>query len=213
MLQLISFYFERGYSMENFAAFIFASAMLAVIPGPDILFVITQGITFGKKQALLTATGLVTGCIFHTTLAAFGVSVIFQRSKTAFFSLKIAGACYLLYLAYCALKSNGNLSCNINSSQSGFKKGILMNILNPKVALFFIAFLPQFVSSETKHFALDMIILGTVFAFVSWCIFAVCALLASKFNQFIKNNENFGIYVNKFAALAYIVIAMWLFFA
>lgn len=199
--------------MDNFCAFICASAILAVIPGPDILFVITQGITLGRKQALLTATGLVTGCIFHTTLAAFGISVIFQRSQAAFFSLKIAGACYLLYLAYCALKSSGNLNCNMTSSKSGFKKGILMNILNPKVALFFIAFLPQFVSSETKHFALDMIILGAVFAFVSWCVFAVCSLLAAQFNQFIKNNKNFGNYVNKFAALAYVIIAMWLFFA
>lgn len=211
MIKSICAYFERGYSMENLYAFIFASAMLAMIPGPDILFVITQGIILGRKQAILTATGLVTGCIFHTTLAAFGISVIFQHSKTAFFTLKIAGACYLLYLAYRALKSSGNLNCNQHSSTSGFKKGILMNILNPKVALFFIAFLPQFVSSETKHFALDMIILGAIFAFVSWCVFAVCALLASQFNQFIKNNKNFGNFVNKFAALAYILIAAWLF--
>lgn len=197
--------------MENLYAFIFASALLAVIPGPDILFVITQGIVSGRKQAILTATGLVTGCVFHTTFAAFGISVIFQHSKTAFFTLKLAGACYLLYLAYCALKSGGNLSCNLNTSISGFKKGILMNILNPKVALFFIAFLPQFVSSDTKHFAFDMIILGAIFSIVSWCIFTICALLASQFNKFIKNNKNFGNYVNKFAALAYVLIAAWLF--
>lgn len=109
--------------MSNFVSFIFACMLLAVIPGPDILFVITQGISQGKKAAILTSTGLITGCIFHTTLAAFGVSIIFQQSKTAFLLLKIAGACYLIFLAYSALKSKSNkLKKTTNSSASGFKK-------------------------------------------------------------------------------------------
>lgn len=196
--------------MANPGAFIIAVILLAIVPGPDILFVITQGITQGRKTAILTATGLVTGCIFHTTLAAFGISVIFQQSKTAFLALKIAGACYLLFLAYMALKSNNNLKINASSSKSGFKKGILMNILNPKVALFFIAFLPQFVSSDTNHFALEMILLGMIFAIISWAVFVVCAFLAAKFNQLIMQNENIGKYTNRFAASAYLIIAIWL---
>ena len=197
--------------MQNLLGFIIASATLAVIPGPDILFVITQGITYGKKPAIMTATGLATGCIFHTTLAALGVSVIFQQSKIAFTTLKIAGALYLLYLAYCALKSDNQLKINTeNTVVSGFKKGILMNILNPKVIIFFLAFLPQFINSETKHFALDMIMLGAIFAFVSWLVFVICSVLSAQFNKLIRENENCGKFVSKFAAASYTTIALWL---
>lgn len=197
--------------MINLYSFIAATITLAIIPGPDILFVITQAITNGKKPAIMTATGLATGCIFHTTLAAFGVSVIFQQSKAAFWCLKIAGISYLLYLAYCALKSDNKLTINTEKATvSGFKKGILMNILNPKVIIFFLAFLPQFVSSETKHFALDMIFLGIIFAFVSWLVFVLCSILAAKFHQIIVKNKNSGKYVNRFAATAYVIISLWL---
>ena len=197
--------------MQNLLGFIIASATLAVIPGPDILFVITQGITYGKKPAIMTATGLATGCIFHTTLAALGVSVIFQQSKIAFTTLKIAGALYLLYLAYCALKADNQLRINSeNTSVSGFKKGILMNILNPKVIIFFLAFLPQFVSPETKHFALDMIMLGIIFAFISWTVFVICSVLSAQFNKIIRENNNCGKLVSKFAAASYTIIAVWL---
>lgn len=195
--------------MSDLSLFILESSLLAIIPGPDILFVLAQGISHGKKPAILTATGLITGCIFHTTLAALGISIIFQQSKTAFLILKIAGAFYLLFLAYSALKSkNTQLKCSEESSISGFKKGILMNILNPKVALFFIAFLPQFVDKNTKNFVLDMVFLGTIFAIISWIIFVICALLASQFNKIILQNEKFSTYINKFAATAYLIIAV-----
>ncbi len=197
--------------MQNLILFVIASASLAVIPGPDILFVITQGITQGRKAAILTSTGLVSGCIFHTTLAAFGISIIFKQSKFAFLILQILGSCYLLFLAYKALKSDSILKTDSDISSSGFKKGILMNILNPKVALFFIAFLPQFVNKGTKHFALDMIFLGMLFAFISWIVFVICSILSAQFNKFFIKNEKFGKYINKFAASAYVTIVILLF--
>ncbi len=199
--------------MENIFAFIFACAMLAIIPGPDILFVITQGITRGKKSAIFTAAGLATGCIFHVTCAALGVSIIFKQSRIAFLILQLFGAGYLLYLAFRAFKSTKKLSANLNAAVSGYKKGILMNILNPKVALFFIAFLPKFVSKNTKHFALDMIFLGLIFIIVSFLVFCLCAILSSKFNKFIVENENFSNYANKFSGCVFIIIALFLLFA
>ncbi|MBQ2645706.1 LysE family translocator [bacterium] len=197
--------------MNNILSFVLASIILAIIPGPDILFVITQAVINGKKSAIMTATGLASGCIFHTTLAAFGVSVIFQQSKTAFWCLKIAGTLYLLYLAYSALKSDKKLIINMeNKAVAGFKKGILMNILNPKVIIFFLAFLPQFISEKTKHFVFDMIYLGIIFAFVSWTVFVFCSILASKFHRIINENPNSNKFVNKFAATSYILISIWL---
>ncbi|MCR5261010.1 MAG: LysE family translocator [Candidatus Gastranaerophilales bacterium] len=194
--------------MINLWAFILATFTIAVIPGPDILFVITQAISYGRKPAIMTATGLVTGCLFHTALAAFGVSVIFQKSQTAFVLLNIAGALYLFYLAFCALRADDRLSINTEKTAvSGYKKGILMNLLNPKVIIFFLAFLPQFVSSDTKHFALDMICLGLIFALISWIVFVGFSVFAARFNQIILRNENSGKIIKIFAAVSYTVIA------
>ena len=131
---------------QNILFYIATVILLALMPGPDIIFVITQGITKGKKEAIFTSLGLGSGCIVHAALASFGVSVIFQQSLIAFNVLKYFGAFYLFYLAVKTYKNarKTEIAAADNSAAHGYQKGLLMNLLNPKVILFFLAFLPQF---------------------------------------------------------------------
>ncbi len=112
------------------------------MPGPDILYVLMQSISNGKKHGITTALGLVSGIIIHTTLVAFGVSAIIKQSENLFFALKILGALYLFYLAYVSYKMDEIINLNANISKTNFwklyKKGFIMNVINPKVSIFFL---------------------------------------------------------------------------
>lgn len=126
--------------------FIAASAALTILPGPDILFVLTQSISQGKKAGVVTASGLCTGILIHTTAAALGISAIVYRSALTFEIIKYAGAAYLLYLVWHALKESDELifSAPVRETDTFalYRRGIFMNALNPKVAIFFLSFLP-----------------------------------------------------------------------
>lgn len=182
--------------------FIITVALFGLVPGPDIIFVITQAVTKGKKEALYVSLGLTTGCMFHATLASFGVAFIFQQSALAFNALKTLGVIYLLYLAY---KTFVNADKEItamdnNRAKLGYFKGILMNILNPKVILFFLAFLPQFVPSNVNHISLYMFMLGVIFMLVTLVVFCTVAILASQLNTHLISNPKMMTKVNKGSA-------------
>jgi threonine/homoserine/homoserine lactone efflux protein len=157
--------------------FIAASFLLCLAPGPDNIYVLTQGMTKSKKAAIITTLGLTTGLIIHTSAAAFGISVIFQTSELAFNIVKFVGAGYLLYIAYQAFKyRNEPLDLSTQNSSAQLKKlyvkGFIMNILNPKVSIFFLAFLPQFVTTSNGNIPLQMIILGLVFMLMTIVVFS-----------------------------------------
>ncbi|MGB0990171.1 MAG: LysE family translocator, partial [Halarcobacter sp.] len=148
--------------------FIAASFLLCLAPGPDNIYVLTQGMTKSKKAAIVTTLGLATGLIIHTSAAAFGISVIFQTSELAFNIVKFAGAAYLLYIAYQAFKyRNEKLDLSSQNSTKELKKlyikGFVMNILNPKVSIFFLAFFPGFLFSKEMNNVLQFYILGAIF--------------------------------------------------
>ena len=146
--------------------YLFACMALTIAPGPDNIFVITQGLTRGRKAAIITALGMCSGITVHTTAAALGISAIFYSSTAAFNLVKYAGAIYLLYLAWKALHSNSSLQLSTERSLPAtalFRRGFIMNVLNPKVALFFLAFLPQFVPPASGRVPLQMLLLGVVF--------------------------------------------------
>ena len=150
--------------LSNLYMFLLASFVLCLVPGPDNIYVLTQGMTKSKKAAVITTLGLTTGLIVHTTAAAFGISVIFQTSEIAFNMVKYLGAVYLLYLAYQAfICRNKPLVLSVQNSSNELKKlylkGFIMNILNPKVSIFFLAFLPQFVTPENGNIPFQMIVL------------------------------------------------------
>lgn len=180
--------------------FIAASAALTLLPGPDILFVLTQSISQGKMAGISTATGLCTGILVHTSAAALGISALIYKSALAFEIVKYAGAAYLLYLAWQALRESGELVSSVpvreTSAFALYRRGIFMNVLNPKVALFFLAFLPQFVNLESGNVPMQMILLGIVFLIQAWLIFSIISVFAGTIGDKIVKKPGIGKYIN-----------------
>jgi threonine/homoserine/homoserine lactone efflux protein len=178
--------------------FIAASAALTILPGSDILFVLTQSISQVKKQEL--QQHLCTGIIIHTTAAALGISAIVYRSALAFEIVKYAGAAYLLYLAWHALKESDGLISSVPDRETDtfvlYRRGIFMNVLNPKVAIFFLVFLPQFVNLESGNVPMQMIFLGIIFMVQAWLIFSVISIFAGTIGNRITQRPGIGKYID-----------------
>ena len=175
--------------MHSMICFLGASILLTLAPGPDNIFVVTQGISRGRKAAVFTALGMCSGLSVHTTAAALGISAIFYSSALAFCAVKYAGAAYLMYLAWKAIQDRNALklksSVNPLSCFALFRRGFIMNTLNPKVALFFLAFLPQFVSGNSQHVVMEMIFLGLVFMVQSVVIFTAIGVLSGQIGNYL----------------------------
>jgi threonine/homoserine/homoserine lactone efflux protein len=179
--------------------FLGASIALSLAPGPDNIFVVTQGIARGRKAAIVTALGMCSGVSVHTTLAAFGISALFYSSLVAFNIIKYAGAAYLLYLAYKTLRERSAIRLAKADDRSGaalFKRGFIMNVLNPKVAMFFLAFLPQFISPKTGHFALQMLLLGLIFMLQAIVIFCLIGYFSGSVGNLILTRPRIGTYLD-----------------
>lgn len=201
--------------MEQIGLYITSVIILTLLPGPDLIFLITQGLTKGRKEAVFTALGLSSGCLFHTTLAALGVSIIFQKSPLAFNILKILGVLYLIYIAIKSYKTAENFSAPTDriAIKSGFFKGILMNVLNPKVILFYLAFLPQFVPSNSNNVSLYMMFLGLIFAGIAMVILTVVAVISAKVNEILLSNNKLMVIINKVGACVIFLLALLLAFS
>ena len=202
-------------TFETIIAFIVASVVLSFVPGPDNIFVMTQSALKGWKVGFFTTLGLCTGLIGHTFLVAVGVSVIFQTSAIAFAGLKIAGACYLVYLGWLSLKNQELIigeSKEKSTNQSYYITGVIMNLTNPKVALFFLVFLPQFVVVNNGSVTIQIALLGLLFILSALCVFTSIAFLGSFLEKFLKKSKSVSNNINKLAALVYFALAINLFF-
>ena len=202
-------------SLETIIAFVLASVVLSFVPGPDNIFVMTSSAMKGWKVGFFITLGLCTGLIGHTILVAIGVSVIFQTSALAFNGLKIVGACYLAYLGWLSLKSKeltiGSNDAN-SINQSYYITGIVMNLTNPKVALFFLVFLPQFINPINGSVTIQIFILGLLFILSALCVFSSIAFLGSFLESYLKKSSTINKNINKLAALVYFALAINLFF-
>lgn len=184
----------------NLALFVAASLAVIVAPGPDNIYVLTRGIAQGRKVALASAWGMCSGLLFHTTLAAVGLSAILARSAGALSLVKFIGAAYLVYLGIRALLSREEFSPSVEKIftvklRNFFLQGLTMNLLNPKVAVFFMAFLPQFVSPSVGtagSAALRLVALGLVFALLSVVIFSAIALFSGVVGDRLSRNPRFA---------------------
>ncbi len=187
-----------------FLLFIPASILLILAPGPDIIFTITQGVTNGRRAGVATALGLCLGNSVHTIAAAFGLSIIFKTSALAFNGLKIFGVLYLVYLGIMAIKNRHqliNLDKDIApNTKKLFIRGFFMNILNPKVAIFFLAFLPQFVNSANGHIPLQIIILGLTFMSLVAIIFGTIGYSAGYLKNWLVKKTHLNKYISYLTA-------------
>ncbi len=200
---------------ETLYAFTLATAALAISPGPDNIYVLTQSLANGKKYGLATTAGLLSGCLVHTTLLAFGVSVIIRESDALFLGIKILGAIYLLYLAFMVYRSDTALDVSSEKVvKKGlwqlFKQGFIMNVLNPKVTIFFLAFFPGFLFSDTLSTVLQFYVLGLLFMFVSGLIFCGIAILSGTISKFLVDNQNIGAVLKWLQVIVFVGIAVYL---
>ena len=152
----------------NFAMFFLASWVLILSPGPDMIYVMTRGLSQGRVAGVFSAVGVTLGLLVHTIFAALGLAVLLQSSALAFSIVKYIGAAYLIYLGIKALKDKSAFSLAKDNAPLNFRtiflQGMLSNLFNPKIALFFLAFLPQFVNPEIGHMSFQMLLLGIMFA-------------------------------------------------
>ncbi len=175
-------------------SFLGASIILSLMPGPDNIFVLTESLTKGQRNGIAISMGLGCGVLIHTLAAATGLSLIIQKSAIAFSIIKYLGAVYLLYLAYQAYNEKKpvlDFKSDSNTPKTKFffliRKGFLMNVLNPKVSLFFIAFLPQFVSPDGFHVTIQMILLGLIFMVQAIVVFSLIAILSGKLTVYVNS--------------------------
>lgn len=195
--------------ITNYYGFILAVIMLSLTPGADTVFILTKSIAGGYRQGIASVAGIVCGLFVHTTLATFGLSVILMTSALLFNIVKIAGAAYLIYLGIMALKSKSSININKENASSFFlvfRQGLFTNLLNPKVALFFLALLPQFVKSNAES-PVPFLILGFTFIFIGslWSLFLVWA--SARISNTLRQSK-FSYYLNKAAGVIFIALGL-----
>ena len=199
---------------ELLISFIIATASLAISPGPDNIFVLIQSITYGKKQGMAIVCGLISGCIIHTTFVAFGLSTFIKSNAELLFVLKLLGAGYMLYLAYIVFKSTDIIKTNTQTKSKSlgalFKQGFIMNVINPKVSIFFMAFFPAFLYSETQSLVVQFYTLGFLFMTTSFLIFSILVFFSSSVGSTLKSNTRFGVVLKWAQITVFLGIAIFI---
>lgn len=194
------------FGIENFLLFVVSGILLNLIPGPDSLLIVGRSATQGFRAGSMAALGVGTGTILHIVAAALGLSAILATSTTAFTAVKVLGAAYLIYMAICMIRdSAGNAESEVikpvkTSLQRIYAQGLISNVFNPKVAIFFLAFMPQFISESSDNKALAFLILGLVFNFngMIWC--HLLALVSSTTSRKLSVNKSARIWLLRLTA-------------
>ena len=186
--------------MESITLFLAASLALIITPGPDLLYVLTRGISGGRVSGVLSALGVTCGILVHTLAAALGLAVLLKTSTLLFWAVKIAGGVYLLFLGLQMVRNGNDLDLELPQTTLDRKKcffqGFLSNVLDPKVALFFIAFLPQFVAKESTSHSHQMIFLGLVFALLTVLFLAALGLFSGSIGTWLRKRKQVARKIN-----------------
>lgn len=199
-------------SSETLITFFTASILLGLAPGPDNIFVLTQSALRGRSAGISVMLGLCTGLIGHSLAVAFGVAVIFQTSTLAFSILKYIGAGYLVYLAWQAFRASAEELTNSSNGELKhwklYRRGIIMNITNPKVSIFFLAFLPQFADPSKGPIWIQLLLLGGLFIIATLLVFGSIALLAGTLGQWLSRSPRTQPLLNKLTGIVFIGLAL-----
>ncbi|MFZ6741722.1 LysE family translocator [Undibacterium sp. JH2W] len=198
---------------QDLIQFIIAGILLNIAPGPDSILIMTRSATQGWRAGSAAALGIGTGTLVHIMAAALGLSALLATSATAFTIVKLAGAAYLLYVGVSMLLSKaksagqtqaGNASQPVLSHRKIFMQGFLTNVLNPKVAIFFLAFVPQFIAADASNKPLALIVLGCIFNFngMIWCHFLAVSTAFAR--QRMAVNQTVTLWLNRFIGLMFV---------
>ena len=194
--------------MPNFLLFLAASVAITMAPGPDNLQVLARGISQGRAAGLVAALGFAAGISFHTTLAALGIAALLKSSPIAFQAVKLAGAAYLVWIGIKSIRSKGLSTAHERPSQPlavVFRQSVIGNMLNPKVTLFFIVFLPQFVNPHgAQSVVLQMFELGGVFMLQTVVVFSVFGIAAGMIGAYLKRRPRVGVWLDRLAGATFI---------
>ena len=198
--------------LDTTLTFFAASVLLALSPGPDNVFVLLHSAVHGRKAGLLVVLGLCSGLLFHTAAVALGLAAVFAASAAAFTALKLLGAGYLLYLGWGAWHAPVGIADTATESAMSplqtYLRGVTMNITNPKVAIFFLAFLPQFADPAQGSMALQIVQLGGVFMLAALLTFGAVAWFAASFGQVFKRSLQAQQILNRVASIVFVGLAL-----
>ena len=202
------------FGIINYEAFIIAVIMLSITPGADTMYILSRSISQGKKAGVLSVLGIVTGTVFHIVFATLGLSILLAKSALAFETVKYLGAAYLIFLGIKSIlaKQSKDLAIDQKKQKASYTKiyfsGILTNILNPKVALFFLAFLPQFINPIYKNPSISFLALGLTFMCIgtTWCFIIV--FFSSKVSESIRKNKKVKTWLDKITGGVFIALGI-----
>ena len=200
------------FGIHNLSTFLLSSFLLWITPGTDTMYILARSISQGRQAGLISVVGISSGILIHTTFAAFGLSAVLATSAWAFTAVKVAGAAYLIYLGLQTLlmksQSTSPLEINSMSSWQIYRQGVVTNVLNPKVAIFFLAFLPQFVDPAANLGALPFLLLG--FLFVTggtvWCL--LLAGFSAIATAAIRGNGKVSAWLERITGSVYIALGL-----
>jgi threonine/homoserine/homoserine lactone efflux protein len=199
--------------IHDYWLFVATGVLLNLTPGQDTLYILGSSIAYGRRVGLASALGICTGCIAHTLAAALGLSAILATSATAFIMVKLIGAAYLIYLGIRALAARGDANSPLprpsnTSTALAFRRGVLTNVLNPKVALFFLALLPQFIDSDSSTKVGAFLVLGLTFVATGtvWCLFL--AVAASHIRGFFVNHPGAFNYIFRASGALFVILGL-----
>lgn len=205
-------------TLEVIISFFLTSLALTIAPGPDIMYVLSTSLTKGKSYGIATAIGLSSGLLFHTALLAFGVSTLIVSIPWLFVAIKIFGTLYLLRIIYQLYKEPVTpITVNKipNSKKNVFEQvqqGLIMNVLNPKIMLFFLSLFPTFLHPEWDNLKFQIFTLGSIFMLQALLVFSSMAVLSGYVSRFLLKNDYLRAYLNYFqiAVFIAIIVCMWL---
>lgn len=198
-------------SLETSLAFFSVSVLLALTPGPDNVFVLLQSAMRGRLAGMLVVLGLCTGLLVHTSAVALGLAALFAASALAFTVLKFVGAAYLAYLAWQAFRAPAGVEeggrAEPMSGRQMYLRGIIMNITNPKVAIFFLAFLPQFANPEKGDLVLQIMSLGGIFIIATLLVFGAIAYFSGAFGALLQRSARAQLILNRLSGMVFLGLA------